>query len=80
MCFLVLHMIRALLESNPAHWTHTTRPGFIKIRGRLTDRQRKGSAPSSALHPPNPQIFTDWLTLRLWITDSLNLSAAGHYK
>src|SRR5579864_6557678 len=42
--------------------------------------QRKGSAPSSALHPPNPQIFTDWLTLQLWITESLNLSAAGHYK
>jgi hypothetical protein len=26
--------------------------------------QRKGSAPSSALHPRNPQIFTDWLRLQ----------------
>src|SRR5207245_10205602 len=33
--------------------------------------QRKGSAPSSALHPPNPQIFLDLPTLQLWITDSL---------
>ena len=22
-----------------AHWTHTARPGFMEIRGRLTDRQ-----------------------------------------
>lgn len=44
------------------------------------DAAKEGECPSSALHPPTPQIFTDGLTFQLWITDSLNQSSAGHYK